>query len=148
MNFETASPWLTKTAYRWICQAILFGFATRTARHSQWRAFFFKTKNKCLRTPHIVTQHWGRLPSSLWSLETSLNLVVCPAWTNPPSIVRAICSRCDSWHYLLRTDQGHLVAIGDPSIYPAASWRCKNPLVPNAVSSPAATPLFRIQAWS
>jgi outer membrane protein assembly factor BamB len=30
------------------------------------------------------------------------------------------------------TDQGHLVAIADPSIAPAAGWRCSNPAVSNA----------------
>lgn len=30
------------------------------------------------------------------------------------------------------TDQGHLVAIGDPSIVPPDGWRCANPAVPTA----------------
>jgi PQQ-like domain len=30
------------------------------------------------------------------------------------------------------TDQGHLVAIADPSVAPAAGWRCSNTDVPTA----------------
>lgn len=41
----------------------------------------------------------------------------------PPSVTHGIV--------FVGTDQGHLVAIGDPSVYPAAGWRCKNPLVPS-----------------
>jgi outer membrane protein assembly factor BamB len=33
------------------------------------------------------------------------------------------------------TDQGHLVAIADPSIHPAAGWRCNDPLISNLTCS-------------
>jgi outer membrane protein assembly factor BamB len=42
----------------------------------------------------------------------------------PPTVTHGIV--------FVGTDQGHLVAIGDPSVYPAAGWRCKNPAVPSA----------------
>jgi outer membrane protein assembly factor BamB len=43
---------------------------------------------------------------------------------SPPSVTHGIV--------FVGTDQGHLVALGDPSIYPATGWRCKNPLVSSA----------------
>jgi outer membrane protein assembly factor BamB len=42
----------------------------------------------------------------------------------PPSVTHGII--------FVGTDQGHLVAIGDPSVYTSAGWRCNNPLVPSA----------------
>lgn len=41
----------------------------------------------------------------------------------PPSVTHGIV--------YVGTDQGHLIIIGDPSVAPAAGWRCSDPDVPN-----------------
>ncbi len=41
----------------------------------------------------------------------------------PPSVTRGV--------FYVGTGSGHLVAFGDPSIWPAAGWRCSNPNVSN-----------------
>lgn len=42
----------------------------------------------------------------------------------PPTVSRGI--------FFIGTDLGHLVVIADPSLYPAAGWRCSNPDVTTA----------------
>jgi outer membrane protein assembly factor BamB len=41
----------------------------------------------------------------------------------PPTVTHGII--------FVGTDQGHLVAIGDPSVTPATGWRCNNPAIPS-----------------
>jgi outer membrane protein assembly factor BamB len=43
----------------------------------------------------------------------------------PPTVTHGII--------FVGTNQGHLVAIADPSIAPAVGWRCSNPEVPSAI---------------